>query len=210
MKVLILTNSSHERFVGDVIKDVGGTHLIMTHRLDEKFSDYNVEYDVGISFMYQYKVPAKEVNTHTWFNFHPAPLPEYKGRNLCYHAIMNGEKEFGTTVHYMDEGFDSGRIIDCFRFQILEDETAESLSKFTIQQCKAQFQAYFPDILEGKIFETTENVGGTYFQKDSISDLALAISPDSFSGKSIRAIYYPPYYPKIRVGNVTYKLIKDD
>ena len=38
-------------------------------------------------------------------------LPEYRGRNILNWALINDEKEFGITVHYVDEGIDTGDII---------------------------------------------------------------------------------------------------
>ena len=42
---------------------------------------------------------------------HPSMLPKYRGGNPYSRVIMNGETETGVTVHFMDEGFDTGDII---------------------------------------------------------------------------------------------------
>lgn len=44
-------------------------------------------------------------------NVHAGKLPFYRGRNVINWAIINGEREIGVTVHYMDEGIDTGDII---------------------------------------------------------------------------------------------------
>ena len=44
-------------------------------------------------------------------NCHAGKLPFYRGRNILNWALINDEKEFGITVHYMDEGIDTGDII---------------------------------------------------------------------------------------------------
>lgn len=210
MKVLILTNSSHERFVGNVVREVGGTHLIMTHRLDEKFSDYNVEYDTGISFMYQHKVPAKEVNSRPWFNFHPAPLPEYKGRNLCYWALMNGEKEFGATLHYMTEEYDAGDIINVRKFPISPVFTAQDVSDMAIAVSKDLFVEYLPRILAGEQFERHPNKGGIYYRKNKPPILdEITLSPSEPMCQWIRAVTYKDFYPKLVIGGETYKIVKE-
>lgn len=65
-------------------------------------------------------------------NIHPALLPKYRGRFSTAHAIANGEKYTGVTVHWMDEGIDSGPIILQRRFPIDQNDTAKSLyNKFT-------------------------------------------------------------------------------
>jgi methionyl-tRNA formyltransferase len=44
-------------------------------------------------------------------NCHAGKLPYYKGRNVLNWVLINDEKEFGVTVHYIDDGIDTGDII---------------------------------------------------------------------------------------------------
>lgn len=44
-------------------------------------------------------------------NYHPSLLPKYRGGSAIAWAIISGEKETGVTVHYIDEGVDTGNII---------------------------------------------------------------------------------------------------
>lgn len=44
-------------------------------------------------------------------NTHNSLLPKYRGRCSLNWALINGETEFGMTVHYVDEGIDTGSII---------------------------------------------------------------------------------------------------
>ncbi|HOV78614.1 MAG TPA: methionyl-tRNA formyltransferase [Bacillota bacterium] len=44
-------------------------------------------------------------------NYHPSILPKYRGGNAIAWAIICGEKETGVTIHYIDEGVDTGDII---------------------------------------------------------------------------------------------------
>ena len=37
--------------------------------------------------------------------------PFYRGRNILNWALINDEKEFGITVHYVDDGVDTGDIL---------------------------------------------------------------------------------------------------
>src|SRR3989344_6691916 len=71
--------------------------------------------------------PAHLENTRLGIiNLHPAPLPQYRGCNSYSHAIMNGEKKYGVSLHYIDEGIDTGAIIGINHFPILETDTAFS------------------------------------------------------------------------------------
>ncbi|GHU60925.1 hypothetical protein FACS1894121_1710 [Bacteroidia bacterium] len=44
-------------------------------------------------------------------NLHPSLLPHYRGMSPQHWPIINGEKETGVTVHYIDEGIDTGNIL---------------------------------------------------------------------------------------------------
>ena len=42
-----------------------------------------------------------------FLNCHAGALPFYRGRNILNWALINDEKEFGVTVHFIDEGIDN-------------------------------------------------------------------------------------------------------
>ena len=44
-------------------------------------------------------------------NCHAGKLPFYRGRNVLNWVLINDEKEFGVTTHFVDEGIDTGDII---------------------------------------------------------------------------------------------------
>lgn len=204
MKLLVLTSQSYMGFVFEqVSKLLPTSEFTISVRKNPNFENY----EIGISFMYLYKVPKEQVEKHTWINFHPAPLPEYKGRNLCYHAIMNGEKEFGASVHYMDENFDTGDIIWVDWFKILSGDTAEDIYNQTIGMSKVQFKRFLPLILTEKKFPTTKNVGGSYYAKEPIDEF---IGLTDYQDRKLRAITYGSFVPKIDSGGVIYKIVKDE
>lgn len=211
MKIVILTNP---KYTGFVFGNLAGDFEFILRDEKYDFSEpFCEDYDIGISFMYQHRVP-KEQLAKPWFNFHPAPLPKYKGRNLCYHAIMNGEKEFGASLHYMDENFDTGDIIEVLDFSIPEWATAEDLSGFAISASRQLFQLYFPRIIAGEEFPRTPNVGGKYYKKEEIEDFVMKKDRDvlgygELTKKRIRAITYGDFYPKVEIGGVTYKIVKE-
>lgn len=66
---------------------------------------------------------AKEIA----FNLHLAPLPEYRGCNQFSFAIFNEDKEFGVSIHKIDEGIDSGDIAFERRFKIPQNCFVEEL-----------------------------------------------------------------------------------
>lgn len=62
-------------------------------------------------------------------NIHPSLLPAFPGTDAQEQALEYGVKVSGCTVHFADEGVDSGPIIMQAAVPVLEDDTVESLSK---------------------------------------------------------------------------------
>lgn len=58
---------------------------------------------------------------------HPTLLPKHRGRAPIPWAIINGLSITGVTFFYIDEGVDSGDIIDVEKITITEDDNATSL-----------------------------------------------------------------------------------
>jgi methionyl-tRNA formyltransferase len=55
-------------------------------------------------------------------NLHPSLLPAYRGRASINWAILNGETKLGLTGHFVDEGMDSGDIIEQVSYEIDENQ----------------------------------------------------------------------------------------
>ena len=62
-------------------------------------------------------------------NIHPALLPAYPGLNAQKQAIQNGAKFSGCTVHFVDEGVDSGPIILQSVVKVRNNDNEKTLSK---------------------------------------------------------------------------------
>ena len=80
-------------------------------QLIQKVKD--LEVDVAVVCSYNYKIPKvlMEATRDGFINVHPSMLPKYRGGNPYSRVIMNGETETGVTIHFMDEGFDTGDIV---------------------------------------------------------------------------------------------------
>lgn len=60
-------------------------------------------------------------------NLHPSLLPKYRGRNAWEQALAAGESEAGCTVHLVDAGIDTGRILAQATVPILPGDTGDAL-----------------------------------------------------------------------------------
>jgi phosphoribosylglycinamide formyltransferase-1 len=61
-------------------------------------------------------------------NIHPSLLPAFPGLDAQHQALVHGTKIAGCTVHFVDEGLDSGPIVAQASVPILDEDTADSLS----------------------------------------------------------------------------------
>lgn len=61
-------------------------------------------------------------------NIHPSLLPAFPGLDAQHQALEHGVKIAGCTVHFVDEGLDSGPIIAQASVPVLDHDTAETLS----------------------------------------------------------------------------------
>ena len=67
------------------------------------------------------RFPGRIVNTHS------APLPEFPGAHPIEDVLAAGVPETAATVHYVDEGVDTGPVIAVERVPVQPGDTVESL-----------------------------------------------------------------------------------
>ncbi|MFH1577337.1 MAG: phosphoribosylglycinamide formyltransferase [Candidatus Margulisiibacteriota bacterium] len=67
-------------------------------------------------------------------NIHPALLPSFPGLHVQQAALDHGVKVSGATVHFVDQGCDTGPIIVQAAVPVLENDTEESLSARILEQ----------------------------------------------------------------------------
>ena len=94
-----------------------------------KLKEYNVEFIVLAGYMrlightllsgYQGKI----------VNIHPSLLPAFPGKDAIGQALAAGVETSGVTVHFVDEGMDTGPIIDQQSVTIDKEDTLEDLQE---------------------------------------------------------------------------------
>lgn len=67
-------------------------------------------------------------------NIHPSLLPAFPGLHVQKKALNHGAKFSGCTVHFVDEGMDTGPIIIQAVVPILDADTEDSLSERILKQ----------------------------------------------------------------------------
>ncbi len=86
-----------------------------------------VEWVCLAGFMRLVGRPLLETYPGRILNIHPSLLPMFPGLQAWKQALEAGATETGCTVHYVDDGMDTGPVILQERVPVLADDTAESL-----------------------------------------------------------------------------------
>jgi phosphoribosylglycinamide formyltransferase-1 len=84
-------------------------------------------------------------------NIHPSLLPAFSGLNAQRQALEYGVKVSGCTVHFVDEGLDSGPIILQAVVPVLDGDTEESLSARILEQEHQIYPKAIQCVLDGQI-----------------------------------------------------------
>jgi phosphoribosylglycinamide formyltransferase-1 len=84
-------------------------------------------------------------------NIHPALLPAFPGLHVQKAAIEHGVKFSGCTVHFVDQGMDTGPIIAQAVVPVLNDDTEDSLSARILKQEHKVFSRAIQLYAEGRL-----------------------------------------------------------
>jgi len=84
-------------------------------------------------------------------NIHPAILPAFPGLDAQKQAIDHGVKYSGCTVHFADDGVDSGPIIVQAIVKVKDDDTEETLAKRILSKEHKAYSEAVKLIAENKI-----------------------------------------------------------
>jgi len=106
---------------------------INENNLTKKIKDMDIDIIVCNNFK---KIIIDKVFQSTKFggiNLHSSLLPQYKGRAPINWAIINGEKNSGITIHFIDETLDGGNIILQKKIPIKYSDTYWSILEKNIQ-----------------------------------------------------------------------------
>lgn len=111
---------------------------------------YRADLFVSMSFDQIFQKNIMDMPPLKTINCHAGKLPFYRGRNILNWALINDEKEFGITVHYMDEGIDTGDIILQKTYPISDNDTYQTLLQQAYSGCADLLYQAVKLIQEGK------------------------------------------------------------
>ncbi len=198
------------------LRSLPGQEVVVSQTELKMFPPFGIkewEYDLGINFLGTTKIPESELKPpKRWVNFHPAPLPEFRGRNLAYQAIVGGAREFGASLHWMDNDYDTGDLIEVRRFPIMPWHTAGDLVKESQRLLCIMFKEWLPHLLHNPklaVGKPQPSQGGRYFKKEPIDD-HITLSP--LQEMKLRATTVPQngHFAHAVIGGRKWKFMPED
>jgi len=175
-----------------------GICFVKPARITESLINKITEIDPDIIFSVYYRkiLPSKLINLPRLgcVNIHPSILPFYRGPVPTAWAILNGEKEFGLTIHLMDNGIDTGAILVQENHRIGDDETGFELYNRGMQLGAELLKKHFFDIINQKLQPKQQvGIGSYYGKRKGISRIDWQQNRDMI--RNIIRVHARPYNP---------------
>ncbi len=193
--VAVVTDDHQETSPTAQVAKKYGLKLLDYEGLMEEISSKQLDFDLVVSYVFWriLKKPLIETPKLGIINFHPAPLPDLRGTGGFNIAILEHQKEFGVTAHYLDEGIDTGPIIEVDRFEINPyEETAQSLEKKSHDRMVKLFKKTLERITKQGVLPSIPMKGGRYLSRKEMEEMKR-INPGDDVDTKIRAFWFPPY-----------------
>ncbi|WP_199849696.1 formyltransferase family protein [Blastococcus sp. Marseille-P5729] len=189
-----------------------GLPLFTLEDVYHRITTGTLECDVATSFVYWRKIkqPLLGYPKYGIINFHPAPLPEYRGTAGYNLAILNRLDRWSVTAHYVDKDIDTGGIIDAFEFSIdSESETAASLEATSQAFMLGLYRKTLNRVAKEGSLRAIENLGGRYVSRAQTEEMKQFSEGDDID-RQIRAFWFPPYTGAfVEIAGVKYTLINE-
>ena len=152
--------------------------------------------DFFFSFYYREMLKREllEIPRHGALNMHGSLLPKYRGRVPVNWAIVHGETETGSTLHYMTEKPDNGDIVAQQAVPILPNDTALQVFQKVTVAAEMALNACLPDLMAGRAQAVKQDLSkGGYFGGRKAEDGVIAWSQSAQAIHNLVRAVAPPY-----------------
>ena len=158
-----------------------------------------IEPDVVVAAGFTHIVPPEvlSVPPDGCLNVHPGILPETRGYNPNVWSIVD-DLPAGATVHYMDEGVDTGDVVATREVETSFADTGKDVYRRVERACVDLFREVWPAVESGTVEARSQaDEAGSYHRKQDFLDLC-ELDPDEevrvvdFLDR-LRALTFPPF-----------------
>jgi UDP-4-amino-4-deoxy-L-arabinose formyltransferase/UDP-glucuronic acid dehydrogenase (UDP-4-keto-hexauronic acid decarboxylating) len=151
-------------------------------------------------------------------NLHGGELPRFRGVNCANHAVLDGAERGAGTLHFIDEGVDTGDIVGRRYFEITRRDTAYSVFLKTQRALQDVLVEHLDAIAAGEVHRTPQDrfladgeTTVTYRRADLVryKELSLDLGLAELDRRA-RAFAFPGHEPAyFRVGDRRLHLVPD-
>lgn len=190
-------------------KEVFVHSLLTTEDQLQTIKEVQPDYVVSCGYRHIVPVDVLDVPVEGCLNLHPAYLPYNRGANPNVWSIIEGTPA-GVTLHWMDEGLDTGDIIARRKVETNFSDNGKDLYEKLEDAQVDLFQEMWPDIAAGEIDVTEQDEdAGTYHHTSEFKELCELDPDEEVQVKDfldrLRALTFPPYdNANIEVDGETY------
>lgn len=125
-------------------------------------------------------------------NLHPSLLPFYRGMAPQHWPIINGEQKTGVTVHYIDEGVDTGNIIAQEEISLYKDMYVSDLQLIWTSIYPEIINKSIQLVLNGYMGQQQKKEVGSYYPKLKFVDCKIDVNGSIKSAYNlIRGLSFP-------------------
>jgi len=154
--------------------------------------------DVVISYLFWKKIKKSLITLPKigCINFHPAPLPDFRGFSPYTFGILKNSSFWGVSAHFVNEEFDTGNLIKTSKFSINpKNETSFSLEQKSQEHLHFLFKKIIKILFDSKKLKSIPQSNGQYFSKKDFEENREIFLDDTNEDidKKIRAYWYPPF-----------------
>ena len=100
---------------------------VFSQESEQHLASFHADVIIACAFGQILKQNILNVTPYGCINIHASLLPKYRGAAPIHRSIINGEKETGVTIMYMDEGLDSGDMMISMKTPISNETTVGEL-----------------------------------------------------------------------------------
>ena len=170
MKILYTTNPNAEDIneIPNFIRSFGDEVVVKTQRFElEYLKDEKIDFIVSDKTQFIFNEDIIKYLPRRVINLHPSFLPFGRGYYPNFFAII---KEFplGVTIHFIDEGIDSGEILAQTRIHCSPDDTFKDSYNRLRKLMATLFKTLWPDLRVSKLSGIEQNLelGNLFYKRD--------------------------------------------
>lgn len=146
----------------DDVARTAGIPFLLTNRInDDETASWIKERrpDIAFCFGWSHLIAAHVLDIPRMgvVGYHPAMLPQNRGRHPLIWSLALGLNETGSTFFFMDEGADTGDVLSQRPLPIFEDDDAGTLYARMTEVALAQISEFMPKLESGRFERTPQD-----------------------------------------------------